>query len=93
MTALRATTVGREVVRLVVNGKGVEAFKGDTVAAVLLVLGQSVFRYSPRGEPRGPFCLIGICQECLVEIDGIPHRRACLQPVAEGMRIRSAERA
>lgn len=92
MTARRATTRGREAVRVVVNDRVVEAFAGDTVAAVLLASGQSVFHYSPRGEPRGPFCLIGICQECLVEIDGIPNRRACLQPVAEGMRIRSAER-
>lgn len=92
MTAERATTLGREAIHVVVNDRFVEAFAGDTVAAVLLVSGHTVFRYSPRGEPRGPFCLIGICQECLVEIDGIPNRRACLQPVAEGMRIRSAER-
>ena len=40
------------------------------------------------GSERAPHCLMGVCFECLVEIDGIPNRQACLTPVAEGMVIR-----
>jgi NADH dehydrogenase/NADH:ubiquinone oxidoreductase subunit G len=62
---------------------------GDTVAAALLAAGILVFRAAPRhGSPRGPHCMIGNCYECLVEIDGMPYRQACLTIVAEGMRIR-----
>jgi predicted molibdopterin-dependent oxidoreductase YjgC len=92
MTARRARTRRDEALRVLVNDTIIEAFPGETVAAVLLVSGQAVFRYSRTGEGRGPFCLMGICQECLVEIDGIPNRRSCLQPVAEGMQIRSGAR-
>ncbi|HTC10782.1 MAG TPA: (2Fe-2S)-binding protein [Acetobacteraceae bacterium] len=62
---------------------------GDTVAAALLGVGVAVFRAAPRhGSPRGPHCMIGNCYECLVEIDGMPYRQACLTTVADGMRIR-----
>jgi predicted molibdopterin-dependent oxidoreductase YjgC len=62
---------------------------GDTVAAALLSANMPVFRATPRhGSPRGPFCMIGNCYDCLLEIDGMPHQQACLTIVAEGMRIR-----
>lgn len=62
---------------------------GETVAASLLAAGVAVFRTSPRlGSKRGPYCMIGNCYDCLVEIDGMPYRQACLTIVAEGMRIR-----
>lgn len=62
---------------------------GDTVAAALLDAGVAVFRAAPRhGNPRGPYCMIGNCYECLVEIDGMPYRQACLTTVTDGMRIR-----
>jgi D-hydroxyproline dehydrogenase subunit gamma len=62
---------------------------GDTVAAALLTAGVTVFRTAPRhGSPRGPHCMIGNCYDCLVEIDGLPYRQACLTAVAEGMHIR-----
>jgi NADH dehydrogenase/NADH:ubiquinone oxidoreductase subunit G len=62
---------------------------GDTVAAALLGADVAVFRAAPRhGNPRGPHCMIGNCYECLLEIDGMPYRQACLIPVTEGMRIR-----
>jgi D-hydroxyproline dehydrogenase subunit gamma len=62
---------------------------GDTVAAALLTAGVTVFRAVPRQAiPRGPHCMIGNCYDCLVEIDGLPYRQACLTTVANGMRIR-----
>ena len=90
MSALRTAPRNGPAIKVEVNGAVVDAYEGETVAALLLVSKHDVFRHSRRGDPRGPFCLMGTCQECLVEIDGIPNRRACLQPVAAGMKIRCA---
>ena len=73
--------------QFIVNDHPVPAAEGDTVAAALLASGRWTFRRDQAGAPRGPFCLMGVCQECLVEIDGVPNRRACLLPVAHGMRV------
>jgi predicted molibdopterin-dependent oxidoreductase YjgC len=71
------------------DGEALSAAVGDTVAAALLSAGIGDFCAAPRsGSPRGPHCMIGHCYGCLVEIDGMPHRQACLTIVAEGMRIR-----
>jgi predicted molibdopterin-dependent oxidoreductase YjgC len=45
------------------------------------------------GSPRAPYCMMGVCFDCLMEIDGVPNRQACLVPVAEGMRIRRQQGA
>ena len=66
-----------------------EARAGDSVAAALLANGVLAFRTTPiSGAPRGPWCLIGNCHECLVEIDGEPNRQACMVEVRAGMRVR-----
>lgn len=61
-----------------------------TVAAAVLSHGKKDHtRLSPAsGEKRGPFCFMGVCHECLVEIDGIPNQQACIIEVKEGMRIK-----
>ncbi|MFM0439344.1 (2Fe-2S)-binding protein [Paraburkholderia strydomiana] len=67
---------------------------GRSVAAALLAAGVSRFRATPvSGAPRAPFCMMGACFECLVEIDGVPSRQACMVEVKAGMRIRSQEGA
>ena len=75
------------IVELIVNGKPVAASSGATVAAALLNSKEDAFRLSSSGEPRGPVCGMGVCYECRVTIDGVPHQRACLRVVADGMRI------
>jgi predicted molibdopterin-dependent oxidoreductase YjgC len=61
---------------------------GDTVAAALLAANVTAFcSPSQHGGARGPYCMIGHCYGCLVEIDGMPYRRACLTIVADGMHI------
>ena len=71
------------------EGATFEACGGDSVAAALLANGVLVFRTTPvSGAPRGPWCLIGNCHECLVEIDGEPNRQACMVEVRAGMRVR-----
>lgn len=71
------------------EGRSVEARTGDTVAAALIAQGVLVTRSSAvSGAPRGPFCLMGACFECLMEIDGQANRQACMTEVRDGMTVR-----
>lgn len=71
------------------GGRRLLAREGDSVAAALLANGCGPFRSTPvSASPRAPWCMMGVCFDCLVEIDGIANRQACLVPVADGMRIR-----
>jgi sarcosine oxidase subunit alpha len=75
-------------VTLVIDGRNVEAREGDTVAAALLAAGLEHCRTTPvSGAPRAPYCMMGVCFDCLVEIDGVGNRQACLVRVREGMRV------
>ena len=79
-------------VSLSVDGKAVTAFPGDSVAAALLAAGVVACRTTPvSGAPRAPYCMMGICFECLVTIDGIGSRQACLARVRDGMRIETQQ--
>ena len=67
------------------EGEEIEAAPGQTVAAALLAAGHRTLRRTRIGErPRGLFCGIGACFDCLVVHNGVPGPRACLTPVAEG---------
>ena len=71
-----------------VDGQPAEAFAGETVAAVLLALGRRAFRHTDKDHaPRGIFCGMGVCYDCLVTVDGVPNVRACMTPVRPGMTI------
>jgi sarcosine oxidase subunit alpha len=83
---LPAVKRGRAV-NIWVNGETTRAYEGETVAAVLLGLGVRAFRRTESGVPRGPFCGMGVCYECLVTVDGVPNVRACQTYVIEGMHI------
>ena len=61
--------------------------KDTNLAAALLSAGITVFRHTPvSGAPRAPYCMMGACFECLVDIDGIV-RQACMMEVSEGLDI------
>jgi predicted molibdopterin-dependent oxidoreductase YjgC len=76
-------------VRIEFEGQPLSARGGDTVAAALLADGHWQFRTTPvSGAARGPFCMMGVCFDCLVEIDGVANRQACMVEVREGMRVR-----
>ncbi len=78
----------RAVIRLEVDGRGIEARAGDSVAAALLAAGIGQARTTPVGDvPRGPYCMMGVCFDCLMEIDGVGSRQACMVPAQDGMRI------
>jgi predicted molibdopterin-dependent oxidoreductase YjgC len=70
-----------------VNGQAILARPGQTVGAALMSAGLRVLRRSPQGQPRGLFCGMGVCFECLVTIDDLPGQRACITPVRPGMQI------
>lgn len=77
----------RAVVRF--EGREIEARGGDNLAAVLLGAGEVVLRHSPVSDvPRGPFCMMGACFECLIELDGLPGQQACMTSVRDGMDVR-----
>lgn len=81
-------------VTLTVDGEPVEARADDTVATALLAAGAGATRKTPVSRSgRAAYCLMGVCFECLVEIDGVPNRQACLVPVAEGMVVRRQDGA
>jgi len=74
-------------IRITVNGIPREVPDDISLAAALLNAGYTTFRHSVSGEPRGPVCGMGTCFECRVTIDGMQGRRACLEPVREGMQV------
>jgi sarcosine oxidase subunit alpha len=70
------------------NGETVQAFDGQTVAQALVAANLRTCRTTPlTGSPRAPYCLMGVCFDCLVTIDGRQNRQACLVPVAPGMQV------
>src|SRR5262249_43377450 len=75
-------------VTITVDGRSVSARAGESVAAALLAAGFGAFRFTGvSGAARGPYCMMGVCFECLVAIDGVGSRQACLVQVREGMRV------
>ncbi len=70
------------------DGKTLSAFQGDSVAAALIGAGQVVTRATPvSGTARGPYCMMGVCFDCLVQIDGVSNQQACMHEVREGMMV------
>jgi predicted molibdopterin-dependent oxidoreductase YjgC len=73
---------------LTFDGAPLEARPGQSVAAALTDAGIRSWRTTRHaGRPRGLFCGIGICYDCLLVIDGVPNQRACLVPARDGMRL------
>lgn len=76
-------------ITIYLDGRPIPARAGETIAARLLRAGVSHFRTTPAsGAKRLPYCMIGHCFDCLIEIDGIGSRQACLSPVEDGMTLR-----
>ncbi len=75
-------------ITIIVDGQSVPAEAGRPLGAVLLGAGISTLRKTGRrGAPRGLFCGMGVCFECLVKVDGRDDVRACMTPVNDGMRV------
>lgn len=81
--------LGADAVAVTVEGKRILMPEGASAAAALLAAGIAAFRDTAvSGTKRGPWCLMGVCFECLAEIDGVPNRQACMVEVRSGMAIR-----
>ncbi len=75
-----------------VDGESLPARRGQTVAAVLTGAGRLVLRRTASGAPRGVFCGMGVCYDCVVTIDGVPDQRACMTPARPGMWVQTHSR-
>lgn len=70
------------------DGKPIEAFEGEPIATALMAAGHRVLRYTNKhGDPRGIFCALGRCTDCMMTVDGQPNIRTCITPVRNGMSV------
>ncbi len=75
-------------VTIYLGDKPIEAYEGDTIAAALWAAGERVSRYTPvKHHPRGLFCAIGYCSDCLMVVNGVPNTRTCVTLVEDGMKV------
>jgi predicted molibdopterin-dependent oxidoreductase YjgC len=81
--------VGREPpFTFTLDGNDITAFPGETIAAALLAIGHRSLRRTEKSDrPRGIFCGMGVCFDCLVTIGGRTHLRACLTQAEPGMQV------
>jgi len=78
----------RKTVRIEIDGEVIGAFEGEPIAAALIANGIRVFRYTrKREEPRGIYCAIGQCSDCVMIVNGVPNVRTCITSVEDGMKI------
>lgn len=79
-------------VTIYVDREPLPARVGETIAAALVAAGRKRFRTTEkRREPRGIFCAIGKCTDCVMTVDGVPNVRTCITLVRDGMQIRTQE--
>lgn len=84
----RLPEAARAKVNIFIDEVLFEARDGDSVAAALLASGRDHCRTTAVTQTeRAPYCMMGVCFDCLVSIDGVGNRQGCLVPVREGMRI------
>jgi D-hydroxyproline dehydrogenase subunit gamma len=81
---------GQEV-KFILDGKEVKAFEGETVATAMMAEDKVAMRTTTGGEPRGVYCGMGVCFDCLVVVNGIANTRACMTWVKEGMQVSTQE--
>lgn len=81
-----------EAFSFVWNGQEIIAFPGETILGALVAAGVRELRRTERGgTPRGMLCGIGVCFDCLVTVDGVPDRRACVTFATPGMCVQSGQ--
>lgn len=79
-----------KLVTFTYDGKTLEGYEGEPIAAALKVAGVMAHRYTAkRHEPRGIFCAIGRCTDCVMVVDGKPNVRTCITPLREGMVVQT----
>jgi threonine dehydrogenase-like Zn-dependent dehydrogenase len=76
-----------EFITFTFDGTAVTALPGETVAAALIAAGHIHHRTTQKGQPRGVFCGMGVCYDCLLTIDGTASQRACMTQISAGMKV------
>ena len=72
------------------NDRTLEGYEGEPIAAALKANGVMVHQYtSKKHSPRGIFCAIGRCTDCVMIVDGKPNIRTCITPLQSGMRVQT----
>ena len=80
---------GREV-QFTYDGREMTGYEGEPIAEALHAAGVMVHRYTTKKhEPRGMFCAIGRCTDCVMIVDGKPNVRTCITPLAAGMHVQT----
>lgn len=80
---------GKEV-KITVDGRELIVYEGEMLAAALIANNIKVFRYTRhQQEPRGIYCGIGRCTDCVMTVDGIPNVRTCITPIKAGMVVKT----
>ncbi len=88
---LGAPSKGSRVV-FTYDGVEMEGYEGEPIAMALKAAGVEVHRFTAkRHEPRGVFCAIGRCTDCVMVVDGKPNVRTCMTPLAAGMDVRTQD--
>ena len=83
-------TPERKLVHFTCDGKDMTGYEGEPIAAALKAAGVMVHRYTAkRHEPRGIFCAIGRCTDCVMVVNGKPNIRTCITPLEEGTDVRT----
>jgi hypothetical protein len=81
-----------EVIEIEVDGRAVPCRAGEPLAVALLAGGQRTLRFTRKyGEPRGIFCALGRCTDCVMTVDGVPNVRTCVLPVRTGMAVQTQQ--
>lgn len=79
-----------EKIRFYLDGKEMYGYEGDTIAAALMAAGVTTHRHTrKKGAPRGIFCAIGRCTDCVMVVDGQINVRTCITPLKEGMQVQT----
>lgn len=77
-------------VTFIFDGAKMEGYEGEPIAAALKSAGIVIHRYTRRKhKPRGIFCAIGRCTDCVMVVDGVPNVRTCITPLKEGMCVQT----
>ncbi|MGY1435018.1 (2Fe-2S)-binding protein [Streptomyces reniochalinae] len=79
--------------RVTVDGVPADGIAGQTLAGLMLASGRTSWRRAPSGAPRGLFCGIGVCFDCLVTVNGEPDVRACRRRAVDGDEVTTHSRA
>ena len=82
----------KKIVSFKFDGKELKGYEGEPIAIALKANGVMIHRYTKKEhKPRGLFCAIGRCTDCVMVVDGEPNIRTCVTPLKEGMNVQTQD--